>query len=81
MAVVLSKIYQLIVSKEISAKDFNGWEQMPVQVRECSWGGYTLKAGVFYNVKKRIVIYYVKKFERISVMKTNTFYVYRELAF
>ena len=36
MAVVLSKIYQLIVSKEISAKDFNGWEQMPVQVRESS---------------------------------------------
>ena len=36
MAVVLSRIYPLIVSKEISAKDFNGWEQMPVQVRESS---------------------------------------------
>jgi hypothetical protein len=36
MAAVLSRIYPLIVSKEISAKDFNGWEQMPVQVRESS---------------------------------------------
>ena len=36
MAAVLSRIYPLIVLKEISAKDFNGWEQMPVQVRESS---------------------------------------------
>ena len=36
MAAVLSRIYPLIASKETSAKDFNGWEQMPVQVRESS---------------------------------------------
>ena len=36
MAAVLSRIYPFIVSNEISAKDFNGWEQMPVQVRESS---------------------------------------------
>ena len=32
MAAVLSRIY-LIVWNEISAKEFNGWEHMPVQVR------------------------------------------------